>query len=253
MVSFLEALLLSIIQGITEWLPISSSGHLAILHNIFGVQNLAFDVFLHFASVLAVFFIFWRDIIKLFNFKDKENLRYIWLLILALIPAAIVGILFKNQIASFFSSLFYLGVFFMISGIIVYSTKFSVPKKEKPSWFDSVFIGVFQAIAVLPGISRSGATISSAMFRGLQKEAAIKFSFIMAIPLILGATVIEAKELVLENPGFLILIASFVITFLISVITIKILIKIIQNRRFYLFGIYNFILGLAVLIWSFFV
>lgn len=251
MISVLEALLLSIVQGITEWLPISSSGHLAILHNLLGFQDLPFDVFLHFASILAVFVIFRKDIVKLFNFRDKENLKYIGLLFLALIPAGLVGIFFKDQIESFFSSLFYLGIFFLASGIIIYSTKFSFPRKEKPNVLDSIIIGGFQALAVFPGVSRSGATISSSLFRGLKKESAIKFSFLLAIPLILGATILESKDLVLSDINYLVLVISFFVTFIVSIFTIKLLLKIIKNRKFYLFGIYNFIIGILILIWNF--
>jgi undecaprenyl-diphosphatase len=252
MVSFLEALLLSIVQGITEWLPISSSGHLAIVHSIFGFQSLPFDIFLHFASILAVIAVFWKDIIKLFDFKGKGNLRYLLLLLLALIPAGIAGMLFKSQIESFFSSYIYLGIFFMTSGIIVYATKFAVPRKDMPNWLDAIFIGIFQAFAILPGVSRSGATISSSMFSGLKKEAAVKFSFILAIPLILGATVIEVRELILENTDYLMLAASFIVTFLVSIFSIKILLKIIRSRRFYMFGLYNFAIGTIIFFWGLF-
>lgn len=253
MISLLESLLLGVIQGITEWLPISSSGHLALLHNLFGFQDLPFDVFLHFASIFAVLVIFRKDIIKLFNFKDKSNLKYIGLLIIALIPAGIFGVFFKDQIENFFSSLFYLGIFFMLSGIIVYSTKFSNSTKENPTFFDSIFIGFFQALAILPGISRSGATISSSLFRGLKKDSAVKFSFLLAIPLVLGATILEAKDIILGDINYSLLLISFAVTFLVSIITIKILLKLIQNKKFYVFGIYNFVLGILILISNFFI
>jgi len=252
MVSLIEATILSIIQGITEWLPISSSGHLAILHNIFGFQSLPFDVFLHFASILAVIIIFYKDILKLLNFHKTKNLIYILLIILGIIPAALVGFLFKEQIESFFSSLFYLGIFFIISGIIVYSTKFTKERKIELSWFDSLFIGFFQAVAILPGISRSGATISSSLYRGLNKKEAIKFSFFMAIPVILGASLIEAKDFILSDINYLILILSFFITFIVSIASIKILLRILKGDKFYLFGVYNFVLGILIMIFYFF-
>ena len=252
MVSLLQSIILSIIQGITEWLPISSSGHLALLHNFFGFQNLPFDVFLHFASILAVIVIFWKDLIKLLNFKDRENLKYVLKLIIALIPAAVVGVLFKDQIESFFSSFFYLGIFFMLSGIIIYSTKFSIPKKEKPNFLDTVIIGFFQALAILPGVSRSGSTISSGMLTGVKKEEAVKFSFILAVPIVLGASLLEVKDLVMENIDLSVLLISFVITFIVSLFVIKVLLKIIKGKKFYIFGIYDFILGLIVFISSFF-
>jgi undecaprenyl-diphosphatase len=252
MVALIQVIILSIIQGIAEWLPISSSGHLAIFQNIFHFGSLSFDVFLHFASILAVVVIFWKDIIKIFYPWQKDKIKYILLIIIGIIPAGIMGFLFKNQIEGFFSSMFYLGIFFIISGIIIYLTKFSKQKKENISFFDSIFIGIFQAIAILPGISRSGASISSGMFRRISNEEAVKFSFIMAIPVILGAGVLELKDLAFSQISYSILIISFIITFVISLFTIKILLKIIKTDKFYLFGIYNLIIGILVLIWSFF-
>lgn len=246
-----QAVILSIIQGISEWFPVSSSGHLAIMHNIFGFQNLSFDVFLHFASIFAVILIFWKDIIKLLNIKNKENLRYIFYIAIAIIPAGIIGYLFKKQIEGFFSSIFYIGIFFIISGILVYSTKFSKEKKEEISLFDSIFIGLLQAIAILPGISRSGATISSSIFRGVSKKEAVKFSFLIAIPVILGASILEFKDLTLSNISYFILLLCFFITFITSLFTIKILMKIIKSEKFYLFGVYNLVLGILILIWNF--
>jgi undecaprenyl-diphosphatase len=251
MIELLQAIILSIVQGITEWLPVSSSGHLAIFQNFFGFQNLAFDVFLHFASIFAVIIVFWKDIIKLFNLKEKENLRYIGLLIIGIIPAGIIGILFRHQIESLFSNLLYLGIFFMLSGILIYSTKFFKATKEKPNLLDSIFIGIFQAVAILPGISRSGATISSGLFRGLKKEEAVKFSFFMAIPVILGAALVELKDIAISQISYSMMALSFIITLLVSLFVIKLLIRIIKNGKFYLFGIYDFILGMLVLIFSF--
>jgi len=251
MVSLIQAVILSLLQGIAEWLPISSSGHLALVQNIFHFENLSFDVFLHFASILAVIIIFWKDILNLFYPWEKNKLKYLAIILIGIIPAGIVGFLFKKQIEIALSSYLYLGIFFIISGIIVYLTKFSSQRKEKISYFDSVFIGVFQAIAVLPGISRSGATISSGMFRGIKKEEAIKFSFLMAIPIIIGAGILEFKDLVFSQINYSILIVSFIITFIVSLFGIKILLKIVNKEKFYLFGIYNFLLGVLVLILNF--
>jgi undecaprenyl-diphosphatase len=253
MMSLVQVIVLSIIQGIAEWFPISSSGHLALAQNFFGFQNLSFDVFLHFASILAVFVMFWKEIIRLLDIRKKENFRYLLLIVLGIIPAGVIGFLFKSKIEEFFSSMFYLGIFFIISGILVYSTKFfRAGRKENLNWFDSLFIGIFQAVAILPGISRSGATISSGIYRGLNKQEAVKFSFLMAIPVVLGAAVLELKDLVASDINYSLLIISFVITFIVSLFAIKVLLRIIKTDNFYLFGIYNFILGILVLIWSFF-
>jgi undecaprenyl-diphosphatase len=248
MLDLIQVIILSVLQGIAEWLPISSSGHLAIVQNIFHFENLSFDVFLHFASILAVLIIFRKDIIKLFYPWEKTKIKYLLLLLIGIIPAGLVGILFKKQIEAIFANYIYLGIFFIISGILVYSTKFSKPNREKIGYFDSIFIGIFQAIAILPGISRSGATISAGMHRGIKKEEAIKFSFIMAIPIILGAGVLELKDLAFSQINLSFLIISFIITFIISLAGIKILIKILDKEKFYLFGIYNFLLGVLVLI-----
>lgn len=251
MISLIQSLILSIIQGITEWFPISSSGHLALVQNYFGFQNLSFDVFLHLASIFAVLIIFWKDIWRLADLRKKENIKYILLIISATVPAGIIGYLFKETIEGFFSSMIYLGIFFMISGILVYSTKFSKERKEKINFLDSIFAGIFQAIAILPGISRSGATISSLMHRGIKKEEAVKFSFLMAIPVILGASILELKDFSVLEVDYFIIVLSFFVTFIVSLITIKTLLKIINSEKFYLFGVYNFLLGVLVLVLSF--
>src|SRR3989338_7192777 len=251
MVSWLQLITLSILQGITEWFPVSSSGHLAIFQNFFGFQSLSFDIFLHLASIIAVVFVLKKEIINILNIKDRKNLKYLFLIILGTIPAGIIGLFFKTQIESFFSNLYYLGIFFIISGMLVYSTKFSKTREKKINFVDSLFIGIFQAIAILPGISRIGATISSGIFRGLKREEAVKFSFLLAIPVILGASLLELKDLAFSDISYQMLILSFTITLIVSIFTIKLLLKIVKSDKFYLFGIYNFVIGVLVLLWSF--
>jgi undecaprenyl-diphosphatase len=249
MISLTEAIILSVIQGITEWFPVSSSGHLALMQQFFGFQNLSYDVFLHFAGIFAVLFVFKREVLKLLSF-NKVSLKYIGLLILALIPAGLAGFLLSDWIENLFSNMTYLGIFFIVSGLVVYSSKFSIERKSDISNKDAWFIGLLQALAILPGISRSGMTISAGLFKGISKRAAIRFSFLMSIPLILGASVLKTKDLIVSNIDISILIISFIITFLVSLITIKLLIKIIKSDKFYLFGIYNILLGIVVLIIS---
>ena len=249
MVSLIQAIILSIIQGITEWIPVSSSGHLALMHLLFGFQDLSYDVFLHFAGIFAVILIFWNDILNIFK---SQNLNYLLLMIIAIIPAGIIGLVFMKEIENLFSSSFYLGLFFIFSGVIVYLTKFSIPRKEKISFFDSLLIGIFQVLAVFPSVSRSGMTISSGLFVGLTKKQSIKFSFLMLIPIILGASLVKADELILSEISYFLLILSFIITFLVSLVTMKLLIRIMNSDKFYLFGVYDIVLGVVVLIWSFF-
>lgn len=250
----MQVIILSIIQGITEWLPISSSGHLAFVQYLFGINNLAFDVFLHFASILAVIFVFRKEIANLFDFTKKKNIRSFLLIIVAIIPAGIVGYLLRNVIGDLFSRLVFVGVFFMINGVFIFSTKFIKPSKEKkehPSLFGAIWIGIAQVFALLPGISRSGATISSGLFHGMKREEAVKFSFLLSIPVVLGASVLEAKNFIFSNIELELLIVSFITTFFISIFAIMLLKKIVKNNYFYLFGIYTFILGIVILIFNF--
>lgn len=247
MVTLIEAVILSVIQGITEWFPVSSSGHLALAQNLFGVSNLSYAVFLHFAGIFAVLFVFKRDVLKLMSF-NSESLRYVSLLVLGLIPAGIVGFFLADWIESLFNDINFLGFFFIASGVLIYSTKYSKEIRSNLEGKDAWYIGLLQAVSILPGVSRSGMTISAGLFRGISKRAAIRFSFLMSIPLILGASVLKAKDLVVSNIELDILVVSFVITFLVSVVTIKKLVQIIQGDKFYLFGVYNVFLGILVLV-----
>ncbi|MFC1686100.1 undecaprenyl-diphosphate phosphatase [Nanoarchaeota archaeon] len=251
MVSVFQAIILSVVQSITEWLPVSSSGHLALMQHFFGFQNLTFDVYLHFASILAVIYVFRSDIIKLLDLRKLENQRYAAYLIIAVIPIAIVGLTFRDAIESVFSNMVSLGIFFLISGAIVFSTKFVKEKKEKKrkvGLMESITIGLFQALAILPGISRSGATISAGLFSGLKKEQVIKFSFLLAIPTVLGASVLEARNMAFSGLDLQVLLISFIVTFLVSILAIKLLLKIIRKQGFHWFGVYNILVGLLILI-----
>ena len=250
MVSLIEAVILSIIQGITEWFPVSSSGHLAILHDLFGMTGLSFAVYLHFASVFAIIVVFWKDIIRILDLRDKENYRRIFFIVIAIIPAGFVGYFLKNQIEVLFLNMIYLGVFFILSGIVIYSTRFSREKKSKIGFFDALFIGLFQIFGLFAGVSRSGMTISAGLFRGLKRRSAVVFSFLLAIPMILGASLLELDGIVNSGVGLDILIVSFIVVFLVSVFTIKILLRIINRGGFWWFGVYNIVLGVAVLVWG---
>lgn len=250
MVSLIEAVVLSIVQGITEWFPISSSGHLALIQSVFGFQNLEFDVFLHFASILAVILIFWRDIVGLLDIKNKKNVYYIFLIILAVIPAFLFGVLLRDYIVKSFHSLSFIGLFFIFSGLVIYSTRFSRGMKSKVGVVESLFIGLMQVFALFPGVSRSGMTISSGLFSGLKKQEAIRFSFLLAIPVILGASLAEAPQVFSSGISYWILIISFIVTFLVSLIIIKLLLRILWSDKFWMFGIYDIVLGLIVLVWS---
>lgn len=250
MVSFFEAIILSIVQGITEWFPISSSGHLVLTQELLGIQNnLGFVVYLHFASVFSVFILFRKEILRLLKF-DRVSWNYILKLLIAIIPVSIVGILLKEHVRFAFNNLFFMGIFFIIFGVFIYSTKYAKEIKNRISKFDAFIIGISQALSLFPGISRSGMALGSGLIIGLKKDSAIRFSFLLAIPIVLGASLVEAKEIVLSDIPFLVLLTSFTLTLFISLLTVKYLIKIIKDDKFYLFGVYNFLLGVAVVVWS---
>jgi len=245
MVSFIQALVLSIVQGITEWFPISSSGHFAIAQSLLGVKAVGVVVYLHFASVLGVIILFWKDIVNLFV---EKRWSYIFKLVLAIIPAVIVGLLLRNAVKDAFSSFFFMGVFFMVFGVFIYFTKYAKVIKKKIGTSDSIFIGISQVFSLFPGISRSGMTMGSGLMSGVKKEEAIKFSFLLAIPIVFGASLMEARHIARIDMSFATLLTSFTITLLISLLTIKYLVKIIKSEKFYLFGIYNFFLGLTLVL-----
>lgn len=254
MLQIYQALIMGMIQGLAEWLPISSSGHLALLHNLFGFQSLPFDVFLHLASILAVIIVFWKDIIDMFRLTSLKKSRYLVKIIFAIIPAGLVGYFFKDAVEASFSNLFYVGVFFLISGMIVSSASFfkstvSRKGKKKVTFLDSIVIGLFQMISVLPGISRSGATISAGLFRGVKKEEAVKFSFLLAVPVVLGAAILELKDgFSIAGLSWPILAASFVVTFIASLLSIKFLLNVVKQKKFHYFGLYSLAMGLVILI-----
>lgn len=236
-------ILQAIIQSATEFLPVSSSGHLALADLILANKpNLFFFTTLHLASLLAVLIFTRKEIKELITFNPKY-LR-LWLyLIIATIPAMLFGLLFKDVIEGAFSSLFFLGFAFIFTGIILFATKFS-KVTGKLNLKKSLFIGLFQAIALFPGVSRSGMTISSGMFAGLEKEKAARFSFLMFIPVSLGAFLLELKNFYINSS---IIIAFFVCTIL-SLLFLNLLTFVIKKDKFWLFSIYCWIIGILSLI-----
>jgi undecaprenyl-diphosphatase len=250
MVTFVEAVILSFVQGITEWFPISSSGHLALAQSLLGIdpqEALGFTIYLHFASVLGVIILFWKDIV---NLVAKKQYKYMVAILLAIIPPALVGIYLKEHVEEAFSSVLFMGVFFCVFGVLAYSTKYAKEKKRKVSNSDAGTIGVAQIFSLFPGISRSGMAISSGLILGLKKEQAIKFSFLIAIPLVFGASLVDANSIMEMQLPFYVYLSTFTITLLVSLLTIYYLIKLIKKDKFYLFGIYNFILGAVLILWK---
>jgi undecaprenyl-diphosphatase len=230
----LTEILFAFVQAATEFLPISSSGHLALLSNIISQPDLSFFVMLHLASLVAVIIFTRREIISLLRF-DKDAINMWKLLIIATIPAALVGYFFKDTIESFFSSYLFLSAAFAFTGIILISTK-NCKGNSLLNEKRSLLVGLFQTLALLPGVSRSGMTISAGLMSGVDRKRMAKFSFLLFIPLSLGAFILEFDKVRFD----LTTIVAFFVCLFASILFLNILIKILEKRKFWIFSLYCF-------------
>jgi undecaprenyl-diphosphatase len=202
--SIIEAVILGVIQGLTEFLPVSSSGHLELAKALFGdssvgKESMLMTVVLHFATALSTVVIFRKEIIQifkgLFQFKNNTEFKFSLRIILSMIPAALVGILLKDEIESLFGgAVMLVGFMLLLTGILLFFADKAIKTEKEVGLKQSFLIGVSQAIAILPGISRSGATISTAVLLGIDREKAARFSFLMVVPLIMGAMLVDSKD-----------------------------------------------------------
>jgi len=254
--SFWQTLFLAIIQGITEFLPISSSGHLAIFQNLFHLKEvIIFDIFVHLGTLFSILIFFRKElasVIKGLLKKDKDNWHLFWLLVIGTIPAIIVGLFLNQYIETIFSSMKLIGVSFLITSFFLLLTIFLKEKKmsfKKVNWLDGLIVGLFQAIAILPGVSRSGSTMVGSLARGFRRELAFEFSFFLAIPAILGALILQIPDL--SNGEFHLAgqsVLGMIIAGIVGYFSLKILKKILLNSRLWFFSFYCFFLGLILII-----
>lgn len=264
--SLLDAVLLGILQGLTEFLPISSSGHLVLgkeLLHIAQQRSISFEVFVHFGTFLSVVFMFWKDIKLIFLsifefvkapaklkllFKTNEHFKIAIFIVSSSIPAAVVGIMFANEIGVLFNDPKFVSVMLLITGLILFLTKFSNPKEgASVSFASAIIIGLAQAVAIIPGISRSGITISSALFAGVSRENAAKFSFLMALPVILGATILEAHDVFqssINGEQVLVYFVGTVVAAISGYASIRVVLGLLKKKRFSWFSYYCFIVGI---------
>jgi undecaprenyl-diphosphatase len=259
-----EAIILGIVQGATEFLPVSSSGHLVLLQKIFGISEpvLVFDTALHGGTLLAVIVVLWSDIYALLRRIFQPLTLY---LISATIPAVAAALLFNSAIEKAFASGAYLGFAFLGTSLLLflpeYYAKRALKQKsalktmqgpDKMNSIDAFFIGLFQAAAIIPGLSRSGAAISGALFRGLNKDSAARFSFLLSIPVILGALVLQAKELFRGSEKITAspfpMAAGTISACLVAFFSVRLALKIVKERSLLGFSIYTGALGFLVLI-----
>ena len=260
--SLYESLILGIIQGITEFLPISSSGHLEIFKEIFGSnyrpkESLLITITLHAATALSTVFYFRKDIgfifKELLRFKKSESSDFTLKIILSMIPAVIVGLFFKDFITSLFDRNFLLvGFMLLITAFLLFQAD-RIGKNNKPlNYLYALLIGVIQAIAILPGISRSGATIAMAVFLGIDRERAARFSFLMVIPLIFGSMVKSLFEIdsVNQSPDFLSLLVGFIAAFITGIFACKWMVALVKKSKLKYFSFYCIVVGFIAIVYA---
>ena len=248
--SVFEIIILGILQGLTEFLPVSSSGHLVIAQYILDIEysGNTIEILFHIGTLGSVLFIFFDDIKNIFISYD-ENIKLLFCICIATLPGVVIGLTFKNQIELFFDNLIYVGFSLCFTALILIISSKAKFENSKHTILSSVIIGFAQAFAILPGISRSGMTISIAMLLGFSPKESARFSFLLSIPIITGAGMVGLTSNNSLNifPFELIIVAIF-ISFLTGVIALKFLLRILQYGKFYIFGIYCLLIGLTIII-----
>lgn len=271
----IDALILGIVQGLAEYLPISSSGHLAICRDILGVdlqgaEALEFDIALHVATVLSTIVVLWREFVPLcrsfFTFRRDANTRYVLKLLLSALPVAVVGLFFKDDVKEIFGSgLTVVGICLMATAFLL---AFSYFYRRRPSnytadhrirehsigWLDAFIIGCAQAVAVLPGLSRSGSTIATGLMLGDRRDSLAQFSFFMVVIPILGEALLSAKDLITGqgaavSVGLPALATGFMASFIVGCIACKWMINLVKKGKLVWFAVYCAIVSILCLVW----
>jgi undecaprenyl-diphosphatase len=254
----LEAIILGFVQGLTEFLPVSSSGHLTIGKEILGIEssNLTFEVVVHAATVSSTIVVFWKEIISLlkgfFKFRMNDETGYLLKIAVSMIPVFIVGMFFKDQVEALFGSgLLVVGISLLITATLLMLTGIIKPKERPITYKDSFIIGIAQAVAVLPGLSRSGATISTGMMLGIKKEDVAKFSFLMVLIPVLGEAFLELMSgefsVASAEMNSLPLILGFISAFISGLFACKFMIAIVKRAKLKYFAVYCAVAGLFCL------
>ena len=256
----LQAILLGIVQGITEFLPVSSSGHLQLAKEVLGVElenNITFDVTLHAATVLSTIVVLWREIADLlaglFSRRFNESQAYVLKILLSMIPAGIVGVCFADQIEALFSSLAFVGAMLLLTAALLTFAYYAKPRQKTTlSYRDALLIGVAQAAATMPGLSRSGSTIATGLILGNDKSTVANFSFLMVIPVILGKMLLdicsgEMAAMSIPTPA---LIGGFIAAFVTGALACKFMIEIVKRGRLIWFALYCALVGIVAILYA---
>jgi undecaprenyl-diphosphatase len=266
-----QAIVLGIVQGLTEFLPISSSAHLIVIPALLGwdvpldtfINTATFDVMLHAGTLIALLIYFWRDVVRLLvaffasirdrSLNDDHDRRLAWLLLISVIPAAVLGALFESFFDTYFrDNLLFIPVLMLVGALVLYVAERIASHTRKIweiTWLDSLLLGIAQALALFPGISRSGITIAGGLFLGMERPAAARFAFLMGIPVIAGATVWKLRDLggtQLTSNETLALAAGMAAAAISGVLTIRFLLRYLQNHNTDIFVAYR--IGFAIVV-----
>ncbi|RAI91348.1 undecaprenyl-diphosphate phosphatase [Algoriphagus yeomjeoni] len=256
----IDAIILGIIQGLTEFLPVSSSGHLELGKAILGEGNmpaegLMFTVVVHFATALSTIVVFRKDIAEiftgLFKFQWNAETQFVSKIVISMIPAAIVGVVFAEELESLFDGqIVFVGCMLILTAVLLFLADKAKFTNQPVTFGQALIIGISQAIAILPGISRSGATISTSVLLGIDKGKAARFSFLMVVPLIFGKIAKDILDggLSLETEGIGYLSAGFVAAFVAGIIACTWMIKLVKNSKLSYFSIYCLIAGVIAIV-----
>ena len=258
----IKSILLGIVQGLTEFLPISSSGHLEIFKVILGFEtglnnNILFTLILHLATSFSVMVVYWNDIKKIFksvfSIKKDENTYFLSLILISIFPAGFVGFFFEEKISNLFDgNIFLVGSMFFFTSIILFVSDFKIKTTNKLDYVKSFFVGVSQALAIIPGISRSGLTICSSVLMGVNRELAAKFSFLMVLPLIFGSflKILIFDELIFNQEIISSYVFGFLSAFISGIFACKWMIVLVKKSKMKYFSVYCLTLGLICIFFN---
>ena len=261
-----QAAILGLIQGLTEFLPVSSSGHLVLVQYLLNVpasNDVTFEVFVHFGTFLSVVVVFWKDVVGIVRslvgafvpfrlnkeyYREHEHFRLAIYILIGSVPAAFVGILYEDSVSLAFADPKLVAVMLVVTGLILFLTGLAKPVEgKKVGFLSAVVIGLAQAVAIIPGISRSGSTIATALYQKIEPYHAARFSFLLSLPVIAGATLLKTKDLIMNggaSEGLAALLVGTVVSFASGYFAIKILLRVIERGKIRLFALYCLIVGI---------